>query len=232
MDGIAREGSVLVEDEDGVGDTRAVDDAAARPERGDREDLAAGEVLAGTRHLDAAPAVARDAHHFVGAAGDARGVLHYALGDLVGGVKLLGRAPGAEDRRVHEGVVPVSVEHLGPEADGLEDALGDLDAGDDAGLLGPGGDDVLALEAHAFGRDVMKGPVALKQLVNVGLWNSQHLAAPEEKSRRSFRHRRLLACQRSDRVRLIRTAASYPEEAELPCACAPRRFRRDGSARC
>ena len=31
---------------------------------------------------------------------------------------------------------------------------------------------------------------------------------------------------------LIRTAASYPEEAELPCACAPRRFRRDGSARC
>lgn len=30
--------------------------------------LPPGKCLAGTRHLDAAPAVARDAHHFVGAA--------------------------------------------------------------------------------------------------------------------------------------------------------------------
>ena len=108
--------------------------------------------------------------------GDGRGVLHYALGDLVGGMELLGRAPGAKNGRVHEGMVAVAVKHLRAQAQCLEYALGDFNAGDNACFHGPGGDNILPLEAHAFSGAVMKSPVAGKQLVNVGLRNSQHSA--------------------------------------------------------
>ena len=84
-------------------------------------------------------------------------------------MQLLGRPRGTQNGRVHGHEIAVRVKLLGFEAHGLEYALGDVNAGNNAGLLWPCSDKTFAPKAHAFGRDVMESPVALQKRINIGL---------------------------------------------------------------